>query len=146
MWFLSGGTKINPLVPNFQLTRLLSDHYTDEKFDGMKEATSMISVTTLRKDVATQMSPDGSTSSSPEGPSSPSPASAPAIVALESHFTKLEVRDVQVDDRVTVTRWSRKHIARGSDKQSASIIEWNKTIEANNTSWEVTDTAKSISK
>ncbi|XP_042399969.1 uncharacterized protein LOC121989788 isoform X2 [Zingiber officinale] len=118
----------------------------DEKSDGMKEAASTISVATLRKDVATQMSPDGSTSVSHDGPSSPSPASAPAIVALEGHFTKLEVRDVQVDDRVLVTRWSRKHIARGSDRQSTSIIEWKKTIEANNTSWEVTDTAKSISK
>lgn len=124
----------------------MSNHFTDEKSDGSKDAASVVSISTLRKDVATQMSPDGNTFSSPkEGPSSPSPASAPAIAELESHFSKIEVRDVQVDNHVTVTRWSRKHLAQGSDRQSASIAEWKKTIEAN-TTWEVTETAKSISR
>ncbi|XP_042468643.1 uncharacterized protein LOC122051529 [Zingiber officinale] len=118
----------------------------DEKSDGSKEEASVVSISTSRKDVATQMGPDGSTFSSPnEGPSSPSPVSAPAIVELESHFSKIEVRDVQVDNHVTLTRWSRKHIAQGSDRQSASIAEWKKTIEGN-TTWEVTETAKCISR
>lgn len=116
------------------------DHFTDDKSDGSKEAASVVSISTTRKDVATQMSPDGSAFSSPkEALSSPSPASAPAIVEPESHFSKIEVRDVQVDNHVTLT------IARGSDSQSASITEWKKTIEAN-TTWEVTETAKSISR
>ncbi|WOL20016.1 hypothetical protein Cni_G28818 [Canna indica] len=120
----------------------------DEKSEGTREATSMTSASVLRKDVATQMSPEGSTESSPkERPLSPSLASAPQIEELESHFSKLQVRDVQVDDRVTVTRWSKKHVARGTDKRSASIIEWKKkTVEANTSPWEVTDTAKSVSK
>lgn len=98
--------------------------------------------------MATQMSPEGSTPSSPkQGPSSPSLDLVPCIEELESHFSKLEVRDVQVDDRVTVTRWSKKHIARGSGRCSASIIEWKKkTVEANTSAWEIAETTKSISK
>jgi len=33
---------------------------------------------------------------------------------------------VQVDDQVTVTRWSKRHVTRGSDKRSTNIIEWRK--------------------
>lgn len=100
------------------------------------------------KDVATQMSPDRSTTSSAkERPLSPSSASTPAIEELETHFSSLEVRDVQIDDRVTVTRWSKKQIARGHDRRSASIIEWKKkTVEANTIAWEVSETSKSMSK
>ncbi|XP_008777597.2 uncharacterized protein LOC103697505 isoform X2 [Phoenix dactylifera] len=130
---------------------LPSSHGTaqDEKFESTGEAATMISPVVLRKDVATQMSPEGSTPSSPkERPFfSPSPQSAHPIQELESHFSKLEVRDVQVDDRVTVTRWSKKHIARGSDRRSTNIIEWKKkTVETKASSWEVADTAKSMSK
>ncbi|RRT77095.1 hypothetical protein B296_00014645 [Ensete ventricosum] len=91
---------------------------------------------------------EGSTPTSPkQGPSSRSPDLVPSIEELESHFSKLEVRDVQVDDRVTVTRWSKKHIARGSGRCSASIIEWKKkTVEANTSGWEIAETTKSISK
>ncbi|RWW16396.1 hypothetical protein GW17_00019723 [Ensete ventricosum] len=91
---------------------------------------------------------EGSTPTSPkQGPSSRYPDLVPSIEELESHFSKLEVRDVQVDDRVTVTRWSKKHIARGSGRCSASIIEWKKkTVEANTSGWEIAETTKSISK
>ncbi|KAJ6795361.1 uncharacterized protein M6B38_224830 [Iris pallida] len=119
----------------------------DEKIDSTQEAGVLISPTVLRKDVATQMSPDGSPRSSPKERPSPSQPLAHPIEELESHFSKLEVRDVQVDDRVTVTRWSKKHIAR--NRRSTSIIEWKKkTVEAKDSSsrWEVAETAKSISK
>ncbi|CAL9748418.1 unnamed protein product [Musa acuminata subsp. burmannicoides] len=120
----------------------------DEKFEGTRETASTVSASVLRKDMATQMSPEGSTPSSPkQGPSSLCPDLVPCIEELESHFSKLEVRDVQVDDRVTVTRWSKKHIARGSGRCSASIIEWKKkTVEANTSAWEIAETTKSISK
>ncbi|XP_042373417.1 uncharacterized protein LOC121967332 [Zingiber officinale] len=117
----------------------------DDKFDCSREAASMISSSIIRKDVATQMSTDGSTSSSPrEKPSSPSSASASAIEELASHFSKLEVRDVQVDDSVAVTRWSRKHTAQGSNRQSPRIIRWKKT-EGKTCAWGVSKTANSIS-
>ncbi|CAL9091714.1 unnamed protein product [Musa textilis] len=120
----------------------------DEKIDGTIEAASTVSTSILRKDVATQMSPEGSTPSSPkEGPFSPSPVSVPPIEEVESHFSKIEIRDVEVDDRVTMTRWSKKHIARDSDRHPTSIIEWKKkTVEANTDAWVVAETARSISK
>ncbi|MQM14804.1 hypothetical protein Taro_047743 [Colocasia esculenta] len=121
----------------------------DEKLEGIKDAASTSPSVTLRKDVATQMSPQDSGQSSPkeEPHFSPSTASSPTIEELQSHFSKLEVRDVQVDDRVTVTRWSKKHIARGTDKSSSNIIEWKKkTVESRASSWEVAETSKCISK
>ncbi|KAG6522064.1 hypothetical protein ZIOFF_019198 [Zingiber officinale] len=135
-------------IPSSQalhFTKSSLDHYADGKFDCSREAASMISSSILRKDVATQMSTDGSTSSSPrEKPSSPSSASASAIEELASHFSKLEVRDVQVDDSVTVTRWSRKHTAQDSNRQSPRIIRWKKT-EGKTCAWDVSKTANSIS-
>lgn len=119
------------------------------KPESTSEAATMISPVFSRKDVATQMSPEGSTSASPKERHffSPSPQSAHPIQGLDSHLSKLEVRDVQVDDRVTVTRWSKKHLARGSGRSSTNIIEWKKkTVEANAPSWEFADTAKSMSK
>ncbi|XP_042469011.1 uncharacterized protein LOC122051785 isoform X5 [Zingiber officinale] len=122
------------------------DSITDEQFEGTKEAASTVSISVFRKDVATQMSPERSPPSSPkEIHFSPSTSTPP--LELENHFSKFEVRDVQVDDRVTVTRWSKKHISRGSDRHSSSIIEWKKkTVEANTSAWGVAETAKSMSK
>ena len=124
---------------------------SDETIDRNRDARTTRSSAVLRKDVATQMSPDGSNQSSPKQRHSFSPSpSAPPNEELESHFSKLEVRDVQVDDRVTVTRWSKKHIARGSDRRSMNIIEWKKkTVEAkadSSSGWEVAEIAKCISK
>ncbi|XP_074575512.1 uncharacterized protein LOC141831961 isoform X2 [Curcuma longa] len=122
------------------------DSITDEQFEGTKEAASTASISVFRKDVATQMSPERSPPSSPkEIRFSPSTSTPP--LELENHFSKFEVRDVQVDDRVTVTRWSKKHTSRGSDRRSSSIMEWKKkTVEANTSGWGVAETAKSMSK
>uniref|UniRef100_A0A0A9BNT6 Uncharacterized protein n=1 Tax=Arundo donax TaxID=35708 RepID=A0A0A9BNT6_ARUDO len=69
------------------------------------------------------------------------------VKELESCFSKLEIRDVQMDDRVTLTRWSKKHVTRASDNNSTNIIEWKKkTMESKSSAWEVTETAKCISK
>lgn len=102
--------------------------------------------------MATQMSPEGSTHSSPQiGPSFPD--SAPSIlpvVELESAPScKLEVRDVQVDERVTMTRWSKKHKARIPipGKGSEIFENWKKKdADSRSPAWDLSDTAKSISK
>lgn len=101
--------------------------------------------------MATQMSPDGSPHSSPKQRHSFSQStSAHPIEEQESHFSKLDVRDVQVDDHVIVTRWSKKHVAQGSDSRAMNIIEWKKkTLEAktgSSASWELAETANCISK
>ena len=43
------------------------------------------------------------------------------IKEANSHIHKPEIRDVQVDDQVTVTRWSKRHVTRGSDKRSTNM-------------------------
>ncbi|KAK1280150.1 hypothetical protein QJS04_geneDACA020688 [Acorus gramineus] len=112
----------------------------DERVECTKDASTMISPPILRKDVSTQMSPEGSSQSSPKDRphiSSPSPSTDLQIADLQSHLSKLEVRDVQVDDRVTVTRWTKKQIN----------IDWKrKTSEVRASAWEVAETAKCISK
>lgn len=95
------------------------------------------------------MSPEGSPLSSPKErpPFSNSPIASP-IDELESHFSKLEVRDVEVDDRVTtVTKWSKKQVTRCSDKRSTNIVEWKKkTLEAKDSCWAVNEKEKTISR
>ncbi|XP_010263530.2 PREDICTED: uncharacterized protein LOC104601770 isoform X2 [Nelumbo nucifera] len=122
----------------------------DEKLDGTKDAATMISRSVSRRDVATQMSPESSTQSSPNGrPSfSPSPPPLLPIVELQGrHSFKSEIRDVQVDERVTVTRWSKKHGARVPEKGSANVEDWNKkATETQPSAWEVAETAKCLSK
>ncbi|KAJ0981042.1 hypothetical protein J5N97_009297 [Dioscorea zingiberensis] len=121
----------------------------DEVLDSTKEVASAILPVVMKRDMATQMSPEGSAQSSPrERPSlSPSPQSVHPTTEFESHFSKLEIRDVQVDDRVTVTRWSKKQIARNSDRRSTNIIQWKKrSVEGRACAWEVSETAKCMSK
>ena len=98
--------------------------------------------------MATQTSPDISRSSSPSMRTSFSHSlSVQQVKELESCFSKLEIKDVQVDDRVTLTRWSKKHITRGADKNATNIIEWKKKmVESKSSAWEVMEAAKCISK
>ncbi|XP_039815909.1 uncharacterized protein LOC120678684 isoform X2 [Panicum virgatum] len=120
----------------------------DERIESIKDTATSSTPTILRKDVATQTSPDISRSSSPSMRTSFSHSlSVQQVKELESCFSKLEIKDVQVDDRVTLTRWSKKHITRGADKNATNIIEWKKkTVESKSSAWEVMEAAKCISK
>ncbi|KAF8377547.1 hypothetical protein HHK36_030929 [Tetracentron sinense] len=122
----------------------------DEKLDSTNNAATMISRVVSRRDMATQMSPEGSTHSSPKERPSLSPSPLPSllpIVELQSGYsTKVEVRDVQVDERVTVTRWSKKHRAHVTEKSSENIEDWRKKVVEGGSPWEVADTAKCSSK
>ncbi|XVE55887.1 hypothetical protein DITRI_Ditri03aG0193300 [Diplodiscus trichospermus] len=122
----------------------------DENLDAVKDAATDISRTVSRRDMATQMSPQGSTHSSPQGRASFSPSTPSALTIMEPqsiHSSKPEVRDVQVDERVTMTRWSKKQRARNAGKSSEIVDDWRKRAGDTHTStWDVTETAKSISK
>ncbi|CAN6167195.1 unnamed protein product, partial [Urochloa humidicola] len=111
--------------------------------DSAATFASMIS----RKDAATQTSPELSRSSSPTTrPTFTRSLSTQQVKEGESCFSDLEIRDVQIDDRVTLTRWSKKNVTRSSNKNSTSIIEWNeKTVESKSSSWGFAE-AKCISK
>ena len=122
---------------------------TDEKFDGIGDAATDISRTVSRRDMATQMSPEGSTHSSPERrPLSVSTPSALPILELQSvQSSKSEVRDVQVDERVTMTRWSKKHRARIAGKSSEIVDDWSKrSVDTRTSAWDITESTKTISK
>ncbi|XP_020870344.1 uncharacterized protein LOC9327382 isoform X1 [Arabidopsis lyrata subsp. lyrata] len=65
-----------------------------------------------RRDMATQMSPEGSIRFSPDRQCSFSPSSPSALPIselLNAHSNRAEVKDLKVDEKVTVTRWSKKH-------------------------------------
>ncbi|CAL4885524.1 unnamed protein product [Urochloa decumbens] len=120
----------------------------DDKLQGQQEATSVISSPIIKKDVATQMSPEDSISSSPKARHSCSSLpSGHLLKEANSHIPKPEIRDVQVDDQVTVTRWSKRHVTRGSDKRSTNVIEWRKkTIEAQAPSFDEKERERCMSK
>ncbi|KAF5444931.1 hypothetical protein F2P56_034023 [Juglans regia] len=101
----------------------------DEKLDRLKDAGTDISLGVSRRDMATQMSPQSSSHSSPHRrlSFSASTLSSPPIVQLHSQpSSKMEVRDVVVDERVTVTRWSKKDRARLPGKSSSNVDDWKK--------------------
>ncbi|KAF5740674.1 hypothetical protein HS088_TW11G00751 [Tripterygium wilfordii] len=127
-----------------------SFHSQEERVDGVKNAATDISREASRRDMATQMSPGSSTHSSPKrnSPFVTSIPSALQIVEVQSiHSSKSEVRDVQVDERVTVTSWSKKQRPRILGKSSEMTDDWRKKdLDARSSSWDITETAKSISK
>lgn len=127
---------------------LLVSFCADGGIESIKDSATSSAPIILRKDVATQTSPAISRSSSPSTRTSFSRSlSSQQVKELESCFSKLEVRDVQVDDRVTLTRWSKKHVTRGSEKNATNIIECKKkTVDSKSSAWEVTQIVKCISK
>ncbi|GAB2269596.1 hypothetical protein Dimus_004521 [Dionaea muscipula] len=125
----------------------------DEKADDFQDTTATdISRAVSRRDMATQMSPARSSRSSPKRRSSCSSATPSVLQIVEprnsnSSSAKAEVRDVQVDERVTVTRWSKKHKSKIPGRASDDVDDWKlKAVEAHSSSWEVSETAKNISK
>ncbi|XP_050129389.1 uncharacterized protein LOC126605974 isoform X1 [Malus sylvestris] len=124
----------------------------DEKFDGpngVKDAATNVSRAVSRRDMATQMSPD-SAHSSPRARASYSASTSSGLPILEvqsAASSKSEVRDVQVDERVTMTRWSKKHKARRPGKGSHIGDGWKKKdADVQSAAWDLSDTSKSISK
>ncbi|TQD86976.1 hypothetical protein C1H46_027490 [Malus baccata] len=124
----------------------------DEKFDGrdgVKDAATNVSRAVSRRDMATQMSPD-SAHSSPRAWASFSASTSSGLPIMEVQSvasSKSEVRDVQVDERVTVTRWSKKHKSRRPGKGSHFGDSWKKKdADVRSAAWDLSDTSKSISK
>ncbi|KAJ6685890.1 hypothetical protein OIU79_015825 [Salix purpurea] len=122
----------------------------DEKLDGVKDAATDISRAVSKRDMATQMSPEGSNHSSPTRQpsfSASTPSTLPIVELQSVNSYKSEVRDVQVDERVTVTRWSKKHRARNHRKSSEIIDDWRKkAADTLSSGWDVSEAGKSISK
>ncbi|KAK1372242.1 Remorin, C-terminal protein [Heracleum sosnowskyi] len=125
-------------------TSLLSDFSTvssgdDEKLDDSEDPeTEKSSHVESRRDMATQMSPEGSQSGRLSFVISPPVVPFPED-QRSNYSAKLEVRDVQVDKGVTVTRQSRKDGTRISKTRSPDV----KDIVS---SWNTTEASKKTSK
>ena len=119
---------------------------SDEQVEVTEDSASIVSIIS-RKDAATQTSPELSRSSSPNNrPTFNGSLSTEQVKDSGSCSSDLDIRDVQMDDRVTLTRWSKKNVTRSSNKNSTNMIEWNeKTVESNSSSWGFAE-AKCISK
>ncbi|KAK6923041.1 Remorin, C-terminal [Dillenia turbinata] len=118
----------------------------DEKLDGIIDDENVVSPVASRRDMATQMSPKGSPHTSPKGRSQS--RSPPSILpAVEPHSdAQMEVRDVQVDKRVTVIRWSKKQSTRQSRKGLGAKELDKGATEASSSSLDITEAAKDVSK
>lgn len=99
--------------------------------------------------MATQMSPESSpcSSLSMRASFSVSPSPALPINDLQSPSSHMDIRDVQIDERVTMTRWSNKHRALFIGRGSETPSNWKKKERsAQSSAWDVSETAKSASK
>ncbi|CAF2106579.1 unnamed protein product, partial [Brassica napus] len=110
-----------------------------------------------RRDMATQMSPEGSIRLSPEREcslSSFSPTARSIVELLNARVNRAEAKDLQVDEKVTVTRWSKRHRSlyhgdssnmrdhlHGQDRDPQGLT-WVKTEEARIISWQNLQKAK----
>nr|GFA19173.1 hypothetical protein [Tanacetum cinerariifolium] len=113
----------------------LESPYPDSEDEKIDE--NNVTYDVSRRDMATQMSPVESPESSPKGravlPASPL-LIASAMDHRSHHSAGVEVRDVQVDKRVTMSKQPKRHAWRMERNRSTEIKElsltWNPTEEA----------------
>ncbi|KAL0323059.1 UNVERIFIED_CONTAM: hypothetical protein Sangu_1925200 [Sesamum angustifolium] len=125
--------------------------HQDEKYDDTEDAANNISRAVSRRDMATQMSPESSIQSSPRRLSSFSlatPSILPVAELQSTNTSRPDIRDVPVDERVTMTRWSKKNRGKTPGRGSRNADDWKrKAVNIRSASWEVSaETSKSISK
>lgn len=124
--------------------------FTDGKVSGVTDASTNISRDVSRRDMATQMSPEGSPYSSPTMRNSNSISLSTSVLPVEeTRSSKADVRDVQVDDQVSLSRWSKKTRTRipGRRSDSAMVDGWKrKSPEVRSGDWEVSEMTSSLSK
>ena len=141
-----------PLMINYCISNcdLYPESNTDRKLDTVEDERMNISRAVSRRDMATQMSPERSPHSSPRERhsfASSTNSGLPIVEWQNSHSSKQEVRDVQVDERVTMTRWCKKNKSRTTGKVLGNGDDWKrKALEIRSTNWEVSETSNTISK
>ncbi|XP_019445718.1 PREDICTED: uncharacterized protein LOC109349392 isoform X2 [Lupinus angustifolius] len=121
-----------------------------EKFDCFKDAGTNVSPAVSMRDMATQMSPEGISCSFPNRRPSFAASTPPPLPVTEfqsAPFSKLDIRDMQVDERVTMTRWSKKHRALFSGRHSENVDSLKrKETSTQSSSWDNSERSKTISK
>ncbi|XP_076939967.1 uncharacterized protein LOC143608965 [Bidens hawaiensis] len=119
----------------------------DGRIGRMTDATTNTPHDVSRRDMATQMSPDGSPYSSPRRRNSYSIHLSTSVG--ETRSSKADVRDVQVDDQISLSGWSMKTRAQVPGRRSASemVDGWKrKGLEVRAADWDVSEMTKSLSK
>lgn len=117
----------------------------------MKDAATDVSWTVSRRDMATQMSLDGSDGSSPKRRlsfSTSPPAPSIENLHLQSTYgTNLGIKDVQVDEQVILTRWSKKNKHWIPGKGSGGSEDWTKNDrDTRSSAWDISDATKNTAK
>lgn len=100
-----------------------------------------------RRDMATQMSPQGSSGSSSNlrlSFSASTPSALPITELQGGSSAKVNIRDVQIDEHVTLTRWSKKNRAMFSGRASENVES--RKISAQSSAWDISETSKTDSK
>nr|GEW02255.1 hypothetical protein [Tanacetum cinerariifolium] len=123
----------------------------DGKIGCVLDASTNISRDVSRRDMATQMSPEGSPYSSPRMRNSVSLSNSilPVVDVQQIRTSKADVRDVQVDDQVSLSKWSKKTRTRIPGRKSGSemVDDWKrKALEVRSADWEVSEMTKNLSK
>ncbi|XVE82800.1 hypothetical protein DITRI_Ditri16bG0034800 [Diplodiscus trichospermus] len=122
----------------------------DEKLDEIKDAETMISRAVSRRDMATQMSPEGSSNhSSPSFCHSPPPIlPLPAVENNDQHHhhpSKMDIREVQIDKRATMTNCSKRHVPRRIKKGVPDFEDlYQNSTAASDLSLDIPEAATSI--
>ncbi|XP_073304765.1 uncharacterized protein [Primulina huaijiensis] len=126
-----------------------SEMINQSSLPRLQDSANNISRDISRRDMATQMSPESSIHSSSERRSSFSLATPmlPLVEFESTHASKPEIRDVPVDEPVTMTRWSKKNRSKNSGRGGGYINDWKrKAVNIGSATWEVSiETSKSIS-
>lgn len=119
----------------------------DEKPEGVDDANNTVDRIISRRDMATQMSPEGSTNSSCRGRSSSPPSTDPVLEPQSDRPAKLEIREVQVDKRATVIRWSKRPGSRRIKRGQPDVEEFNpNAADAQSSSWDISEEVSDFSK
>ncbi|XP_039020590.1 uncharacterized protein LOC120152439 [Hibiscus syriacus] len=123
----------------------------DEKIDEIKDAKMMINRVVSRRDMATQMSPDESSNHSSPRERSSFGHSPPPILPLPAvdnndHPSKLDIREVQIDKRATVTNWSRRGLRRIKKGKPDFDDFYRNSAPASVLSLDISEASTSISK
>lgn len=139
----------------FNISTMIAKDFTfsmihiDEKVEDANDTTIVCSAVS-RRDMATQMSPVDSDHSSPRRRSSFSRTNhsiLPIIELQSSCSSQPEVRDVEIDERVSVSKWPRKNKSRSSSKGSGDIDNWKlKVLGARSSPWDVSERSKSLAR
>ncbi|KAL2346413.1 hypothetical protein Fmac_000413 [Flemingia macrophylla] len=121
------------------------------KEDKFGHVGANVSLVVSKREMATQTSPQDSSCSSPNlrpSFSASTPSTLPATKFQTDASCKMDMKDVQVDEHVTLTRWSKKHKAlftggRGSEHDDS----WKKNEKgAQSAAWDISETSKTVSR